>query len=97
MAGASDSQDCNKKTGSQDASSVRVNQVMVDPVKFVKTINVKGFIVPLKKISNSVVGFVKPYYDKLRRAPLSEEHYLELTDKETLTQFPKFDLLVLAL
>jgi len=40
---------------------------------------------------------VKPNYDKLRRAPLSEEHYLELTDKETLTQFPKFDLLVLAL
>ena len=55
----------------------------------------KGFVVRLKKNSNSVAGSVKPYYDKFRCVTLSEEKYLELTNNAT--QFPKFDLLVLAL
>jgi len=40
----------------------------------------KGFVVSLKKHSNSVAVSVKPYYDKFRCVMLSEEKYLELTN-----------------
>jgi len=43
------------------------------------------------------LGSVKPYFDKFSPVPLSETKYMESTDKATRTQFPKFDLLVLAL
>lgn len=51
----------------------------------------------MKESSNSVVGFVKPYYDKFRHAALSAEKDLELADKATRSQYPKVDLLVPAL
>jgi len=48
-----------KKTSTQDASSVRVNQVLDIQVKSLKTINVSGVVVPLMRNYNSVVGSVK--------------------------------------
>jgi len=69
MAGARISQDKNNKTSTQDASSKRVHQV-----KSLKTMNVKGFVEPLKtKIT--LLWFFQVYYDKFHHAAFPEETY----------------------
>jgi len=95
VAGARESQDTIRQT--QDTSSATVDQVMVNQVKSLKTINVKGFVVTLKNTPTLLSVLGSPIMTSFYVWALSEEKYLERTDKATRTEFFKFDLLVIAL